>query len=61
MLSVEKIETKLKGIDKKIEEYLLKIAESDRRDEVMDEIERDGIEPNITKYLDKIIELQNQV
>jgi len=61
MLSVEKIETKLKGIDKKIEEYLLKIAESDRRDEVIDEIERDGIEPNNTKYLDKIIELQNQV
>ncbi len=61
MLTVEKIETKLKGIDKKIEEYLLKIAESDRRDEVIDEIERDGIEPNNTKYLDKIIELQNQV
>jgi len=61
MLSVEKIETKLKGIDKKIEEYMLKIAESDRRDEVIDEIERDGIEPNNTKYLDKIIELQNQV
>ncbi|MDP3831187.1 MAG: IS1182 family transposase [Ignavibacteriaceae bacterium] len=61
MLSVEKIETKLKGIDKKIEEYLLKIAESDRRDEVIDEIEGDGIEPNNTKYLDKIIELQSQV
>jgi len=61
MLSVEKIETKLKGIDKKIEEYLLKITESDRRDEVIDEIERDGIELNNTKYLDKIIELQNQV
>ena len=61
MLTVEKIETKLKGIDKKIEEYLLKITESDRRDEVIDEIERDGIEPNNTKYLDKIVELQNQV
>jgi len=61
MLTVEKIETKLKGIDKKIEEYLLKISESDRRDEVIDEIERDGIEPNTTKYLEKIIELQNQV
>jgi len=61
MLTVEKIETKLKGIDKKIEEYLLKITESDRRDEVIDEIERDEIESNTTKYLDKIIELQNQV
>jgi len=61
MLTVEKIEVKLKGIDKKVEEYLLRIAETDKRDELVDEIDSgDDIQP-IRKYLDKIIELQKQV
>jgi transposase len=61
MLTIEKIEDKLKGIDKKIEEYLLKIAETDRRDEVKDELESNETESGNKKYIDKIIELQKQV
>ncbi len=61
MLTVEKIETKLKGLDKKIEEYLSRIAESDRRDEVIDEVEGNEGEPNGRRYIDKIVELQKQV
>lgn len=61
MLTKEKIETKLKGIDKKIVEYLNKIAESDVRSDVIDEIdEREG-ETKLSKYIDKIVELQKQV
>jgi transposase len=61
MLTIEKIEDKLKGIDKKIEEYLLKIAETDRYDEVIDELENNESESGDKKYIDKIIELQKQV
>jgi transposase len=61
MLTMEKIEDKLKGIDKKIEEYLLKIAETDRYDEVIDELEINETESSNKKYVDKIIELQKQV
>lgn len=61
MLTMEKIEDKLKGIDKKIEEYLLKIAETDRYDEVQDELESNEEERGNKKYIDKIIELQKQV
>ena len=61
MLTMEKIEDKLKGIDKKIEEYLLKIAETDRYDEVQDELESNEEERGNKKYIEKIIELQKQV
>ena len=61
MLTVEKIEVKLKAIDKKIEEYLNSIADNDRRDELTDEIDSDDDNPSNKKYLDKIIELQKQV
>jgi len=61
MLTMEKIEDKLKGIDKKIEEYLLKIAETDRYDEVIDELESNESESGNKKYIDKIMELQKQV
>ncbi len=61
MLTIENIDTKLEGIDKKIEEYLSKIAESDRRDEVIEEIEDTDQTGEISKYLDKIVQLQKQV
>jgi transposase len=61
MLTVEKIEVKLKGIDKKVEEYLLRIADNDKRDELVDEIDSGDDISSGRKYLDKIIELQKQV
>jgi transposase len=61
MLTLEKIETKIKGIDKKVEEYLLRIADNDRRDDLADEIDNGDDNPSGRKYLDKIIELQKQV
>lgn len=61
MLTVEKIDAKLEAIDKKIEDYLSKIAESDRRDEVIDELESSDQTGEISKYLDKIVQLQKQV
>jgi len=61
MLTVEKIDAKLEGIDKKIEEYLSQIGESDRRDEVIDELESSDQSGEISKYLDKIVQLQKQV
>ena len=61
MLSIEKIEMKLEGIDKKVEEYLNKIAENDRRDDIKDELWSEDNEQINGKYLDKIVELQNQV
>lgn len=61
MLTVEKIDAKLEAIDKKIEDYLSKIAQSDRRDEVIDELESSDQPGEISKYLDKIVQLQKQV
>lgn len=61
MLTKEKIESKLEGIDQKIAEYLGKIEENDRRDDAIDEIESEGIEGINEKYLTKIIELQKEV
>ena len=61
MLTEEKIEEKLKGIDKKMEEYLSKVAESDKRDDIVDELEDKGDSEDKRKYLDKIIELQQKV
>ena len=61
MLTKEKIETKLEGIDKKIEEYLSKIAENDSRDEAIDEIGYEGIDNINIRYLSKIAELKRQV
>lgn len=61
MLTKEKIELKLEGIDKKIEEYLNKIAENDNRDEVIDEIGFEGVENVNLKYISKIVELKKQV
>jgi transposase len=61
MLTVEKIDAKLEGIDKKIEEYLGKIAENDLRDEVMEELEGSDQTGEISKYLNKIVQLQKQV
>jgi transposase len=61
MLSIEKIEKKLTGIDKKIEEYLQRVSESDMHADLLDEgEENNGTEGN-NKYLDKIISLQKQV
>lgn len=62
MLTLKKIEKRLRGIDKKIEEYLMKIAKSDERDELLDEDEEDeGSPPDVGKYIDKIIELEKQL
>lgn len=61
MLTKEKIETKLEGIDKKTEEYLSKIAENDSRDDAIDEISYEGIDNVNIKYLSKIAELKRQV
>lgn len=62
MLSKEKIESKLEGIGKKIEEYLGKIAQSDLRDDIIDELgSQDSSQLLNGKYLEKIIELQKQV
>jgi len=61
MLTVEKIDAKLEAIDKKIEDYLSQIGESDRRDEVIDELESSDQSGEISKYLDKIVQLQKQV
>jgi len=61
MLTIEKIEKKLEGIEKKTEEYLSKITENDRREDVLDEIESEGLEPINRKYFDKIIEMQKQL
>lgn len=61
MLTVEKITRRLEGIDKKVEEYLSKIAENDSRDEAIEETGLDGIENINEKYLSKIAELQEQV
>jgi transposase len=61
MLTIEKIEKKLEGIEKKTEDYLSKILENDRRDEVLEEIENEGIEPVNGKYLEKIIEMQKEL
>ena len=61
MLTIEKIEIKLEGIEKKTEEYLNKILENDRRDEVLDEIESEGIESVNKKYFDKIVEMQKEL
>lgn len=61
MLTKEKIEKKLEGIDKKIEEYLGMIAENDSHDDVTNEILDEGIDTVNQKYISKIIELQKQV
>jgi len=61
MLTLEKIEERLTGLDKKIDEYLKRISEVDRADDVMDELGGDESGSNNKKYIEKIIELQKQV
>ncbi len=61
MLTIEKIESKLSNLDKKIEEYLLKLSDRDKQEDILEEIEDGDYEPDTQKYLDKIIALQKQV
>ncbi|MFH1197737.1 MAG: transposase [bacterium] len=61
MLTKEKIEIKLEKIDKKIEEYLSKIAENDERDEIIDEIGYEGIDDVNMIYISEIAKLKNQM
>ena len=61
MLTKEKIEKKLLGIEKKIEEYLSKITENDRIDEVIEEVEHVGAENVSKKYLSEIARLRGEV
>lgn len=61
MLTVEKIDKKLEGIDKKVEEYLSKIADNDIREDAVEEIGGEDTDEVSGKYLEKIIELQKQV
>lgn len=61
MLTIEKIEAKIEGAGKEIEEYLERLSLSDRRDDLVDELE-DGTTSEVNqKYLDKIIELENKI
>jgi len=61
MLTAEKIEVKLEGTDKKIEEYLNKLSEADLRDDLIDELGTDENEGINSRYLEKIVQLQKQV
>lgn len=59
MLTIEKIEEKLKDIDTKMEEYLKRIKEKDEVDDVIEEV---GVEEGTNKpYIEKIIKLKKQV
>ena len=57
MLTMEKIEKKLKRIDVEMKDYFDKLAENDTKDEIIDEV---GSEEK-SKYEDKIKELKNKV
>jgi transposase len=61
MLTMERIEGKMEGLGKSLEEYLSKLQENDIRDEIIDEMQgyEEGEEKK--KYLEKIIELQKQI
>lgn len=61
MLTIESLDKRLRGIDKKIEEYLTKLSDADKRDEILDEFEDDDNDSSASRYLDKIIELEEQV
>lgn len=61
MLTLEKIDKRLINIGRKIEEYLNRIDESDRRDDLIDENEEDGSPSDVNKYVEKIIDLEKQV
>jgi transposase len=61
MLTLEKIEEKLNGIDKKMEEYLGRIAEADKIDDVVDELGGKESLVDKKKYIDKILDLEKQV
>ena len=62
MLSKEKIEKKLEGIGKKIEEYLEKLSDVDRKDDLVEEFEDDSSPSSEKiKYIEKIIELEKEV
>ena len=62
MLSMEKIDKKLRGIDRKLEEYLEKLRERDIRSELAEEYDDDDdLPPDGGKYIDKIVSLQKQL
>jgi len=61
MLTKEKIELKIEGIDKKIEEYLKKMDENDSKDDIIEEIGLEGIDHVNMKYLSKIDKLKREV
>lgn len=57
----EKIEKKLNGIEKRIEEYLKRISEADIYDDLVDELDSSESEARGNRYIEKIIELQKKV
>lgn len=61
MLTIEKIEEKLKDIDKKLEEYLKRVEAKDEVDDVMEEVGVDDNGEACNAYIKKIIELQKKV
>ncbi len=61
MLTLERIEERLTGLDKKIEDYLKRITEADRTDDINEELGEDASGNNTKQYIDKIIKLQSQV
>lgn len=61
MLDMERIDKQMTDIDKKIEEYLSKMADNDIREDVQEETESEGTGEVERKYVDKIIELQKKV
>lgn len=61
MLTAKKIERRIKSINEKIEDYLGRLMENDKREDILDELDvEDGSEIN-QQLIDKIAELEERV
>lgn len=61
VLTIKKIDSALEDIETRIEEYITKLDEQDSREDIVDEMDRDGIEPTKKKYVDEIAGLVEQI
>ena len=62
MLTLAKIEKRMRQVDEKLEEYLNKLAENDAREDVLEELEQtDDTTERERQLVEKIVEVQQQL
>jgi transposase len=61
MLSAIKIERRIESINEKIEDYLVRLMENDKRDDILEEVDGEGGSEINQELIDKIAELEEKL